>query len=370
MDCPNFSRTIAGLSLTVGLVVVGMRVPDRLTAQPLPVNPEPRLTPLPARLQLPAVVVDVVKQTASREFGVLVARLQIVRTTEQQWPDGCLGLGGANELCTQAIVPGYRVEVSDGVQTWFYRTDARGQIVRLEGASDPRLPVAVANKLVNQVAEDTGLPAATLKVTAVKPRVFDGCLGIYRPGQACTKIAIQGWQAIVKGQLRTWVYHLNQNATQIQRNRTASGAKNSVRVAFELFGVPTDTIDTNIVFQRTISGGLLGEVQTTTLTADGQVTSFRSSPWIKTRPVIVTTLKPRQVMRFKQLLENHRFPNLNGLSYLTEAVLADYPTTMLRTPTHAVQYVDLEQRSLPRSLQRIIGHWEMLIKADTSDGSR
>ncbi|NJK61022.1 MAG: hypothetical protein HC918_13330 [Oscillatoriales cyanobacterium SM2_1_8] len=48
------------------------------------------------------------------------------------WPNGCLGLGGPDELCTQALVPGWRVVLTDGQRTQVFRSDRTGRQVRLE----------------------------------------------------------------------------------------------------------------------------------------------------------------------------------------------------------------------------------------------
>ncbi len=74
-----------------------------------------------------AVLNDVVKRTSKT-----VADLKIIEAQSQEWSDGCLGLGKPDELCTQAITPGYRVVVTDGLRNWTYRTDQTGNTVRLE----------------------------------------------------------------------------------------------------------------------------------------------------------------------------------------------------------------------------------------------
>ena len=73
-----------------------------------------------------AVLNDAVKRTnkTANAFKILEAQMQ-------QWSDGCLGLGKPDELCTQAIISGWRVVVTDGLKNWTYRTDDLGNI-RLE----------------------------------------------------------------------------------------------------------------------------------------------------------------------------------------------------------------------------------------------
>ena len=83
-------------------------------------------TTLPAEVKS-AVLNDAVKRTSKT-----VSAMKILEVQSQQWSDGCLGLGKADEVCLQAIIPGYRVVVTDGLRDWTYRTDDMGDTVRLE----------------------------------------------------------------------------------------------------------------------------------------------------------------------------------------------------------------------------------------------
>jgi len=82
--------------------------------------------------QLPAAVAAAVRQDLSRQTRIAVGKLKVTESSRQSWPNTCLGLAKADEICGQAIVAGWRVVVSDGRQTWVYRTDARGNVLRLE----------------------------------------------------------------------------------------------------------------------------------------------------------------------------------------------------------------------------------------------
>ena len=74
-----------------------------------------------------AVLNDAVKRTSKT-----ISALKIIEARSQQWSDGCLGLAKPDEICTQAIVPGWQVVVTDGLRNWTYRTDEIGNTVRLE----------------------------------------------------------------------------------------------------------------------------------------------------------------------------------------------------------------------------------------------
>ena len=82
--------------------------------------------------QLPATLAAAVRQDLSRQTGIAAGKLKVTESSRQSWPNTCLGIAKADEICGQMIVEGWRVVVSDGRQTWVYRTNARGNVLRLE----------------------------------------------------------------------------------------------------------------------------------------------------------------------------------------------------------------------------------------------
>ncbi|MGL5058331.1 MAG: hypothetical protein ACRC62_00010 [Microcoleus sp.] len=82
--------------------------------------------------QLPAAVAAAVRQDVSRQTGIAPGKLKVTESSSQSWPNSCLGLAKADEICGQVIVEGWRVVVSDGRQSWVYRTNAKGTVLRLE----------------------------------------------------------------------------------------------------------------------------------------------------------------------------------------------------------------------------------------------
>jgi hypothetical protein len=342
--------TVVCASLSIGSLIASTA---NIPALSQPPNRSSAANPAPA----PAVIRSI-RQAVKQQFGV--AQISVVSVTEQNWPDGCLGLPKAEEVCTMAIVTGWRVEVSDKLQTWFYRTDRTGKTIRLENPDRSVLPQPVASKLIQQVARETNTPSGKLRITEVKATTYDGCLGIYRPAQMCTKIAIKGWQSIVTSPNRTYVYHLSQNADRIAQNTTASSAKRKINVSFGTFG-EIGSLAANEVFTSSVSGDMTGRMSRIVLTQDGKITRYQSSPTARFAPVVINTLSLDRLNAFKKTLENRQFPNLNGLTYLTSAALADYPTTTYQSQAAATQFIDLEKQSLPKSLQQVITSWESLV---------
>jgi hypothetical protein len=317
--------------------------------------------PVPMQASPPRSVIAAIRTDMLKTFGI--PDVNVISFSVQPWPDSCLGLPKAKENCTSGAVPGWRVEVSDSLQTWFYRTDNTGKIIRVEEPERAILPQPVARKLIQQVARDTRISPEKLKIAAVKPANFNGCLGIYRPNQACTKILISGWQAIVVSPQNTLVYHLSRDATRVAQNDTASGANKKINVSFELFGGSIPALASKVIFQSTVSGNLIGTTTTISLTEDGKITEFTTGSTIRSRLVVRKTLTPTQIKTFKLALHNYRFRNFNQLSYLTSAAVADYPTTTYQSPESAIQFIALEKQGLPTSLQRVIGMWESLIQS-------
>jgi hypothetical protein len=81
---------------------------------------------------LPPEVVVEIQNRASELLGVAVDQIQIETVEKRDWPNGCLGLAGPDEVCTEAITPGWLVVVNiNGVEHRF-RVDETGTNIRQE----------------------------------------------------------------------------------------------------------------------------------------------------------------------------------------------------------------------------------------------
>jgi hypothetical protein len=95
--------------------------------------------------KLPASVKNAVLQAASKHLQQPISQLTIIEFKQQTWGDGCLELANADEFCTQALVPGWRVVVGIGEQTLVYHTNQTGSALRLneKASSTPLAPVKI-----------------------------------------------------------------------------------------------------------------------------------------------------------------------------------------------------------------------------------
>lgn len=86
----------------------------------------------PQKPMLPQAIADKVLQDLAQRTDQPTSAFKIESSEATQWPNSCLGLAKPDEFCAQMITPGWRVEVKDGQKSWIYRTDQRGNTIRLE----------------------------------------------------------------------------------------------------------------------------------------------------------------------------------------------------------------------------------------------
>jgi hypothetical protein len=91
-----------------------------------------------------------VLQHASRQLGLPKSALRIVHAQPQTWSDNCLGLHDSEFFCTQISVPGWQVAVASGKQSWIYRTNASGSMIKME--QDTSAPSSAPSKERKEVA--------------------------------------------------------------------------------------------------------------------------------------------------------------------------------------------------------------------------
>ncbi|MDQ6881680.1 MAG: hypothetical protein M3150_06270 [Pseudomonadota bacterium] len=66
---------------------------------------------------------------AAQRSGLAPAQFQVVAAESVTWADGGLGCPRKGMLYTQALVPGYRVQLKVGKEIWDYHAGERGGLV-------------------------------------------------------------------------------------------------------------------------------------------------------------------------------------------------------------------------------------------------
>ncbi len=78
----------------------------------------------------PAVLVAI--GAAAEATGSLPQEVQVISYESRDWPDSCLGLAAAGEICAEAIVPGWIVQLNVGGTQVVFRLDDVGAELRQE----------------------------------------------------------------------------------------------------------------------------------------------------------------------------------------------------------------------------------------------
>ncbi|NEP12334.1 MAG: hypothetical protein F6K14_19430 [Symploca sp. SIO2C1] len=118
---------------------------------------------------LPTSVTNAVLEAASKLISLPISQLKIIEAEQQTWPDGCLGISSPDTLCTQALVPGWRVTVEAQEKSLIYRTNDSGSVVKLE-TNTAQLPTD--NNLPNTVNLVVQIPQEELPSPLAKDTVF------------------------------------------------------------------------------------------------------------------------------------------------------------------------------------------------------
>lgn len=305
----------------------------------------------PGSSSLPSTVADAILQAASQQTGLPTSGLRIIKS-EQITTDGCLGLGGPAEACLQIAMQAWEVTVEAGQQRLVYRSDSKGDQVRLNkdasNIGSTNLPQRAADAILRTASERTGLRTSQLRIVKSAQLTTDGCLGLPRPGEACTRIAMQAWEVTIEGGQQRLVYRSDMNGSRIRLNEAASTigtsgnlpktvANTVLQLASQQLGVPASQLRVTQAEKQTWTDGCLGLPSPVE-----RCMSVLTPGW----RVVVQGRQQSQVYRTDETAERIRAEGLNGQSPNTEALPATVTKAVLQ---------DAQTRSrLPLSQLRIV----------------
>lgn len=92
-------------------------------------TPEPVTPASEAPLDSPAVQAAVA--ALAKQLNIDAQSITVVSVEAVEWPDGCLGLAKPDQMCTQVIVPGFRVVLEANEVQYEVRTSLDGQQVAI-----------------------------------------------------------------------------------------------------------------------------------------------------------------------------------------------------------------------------------------------
>ncbi len=311
---------------------------------------------------LPRRVEAAVLRDASKRSQISVKELKIVESTPQTWNNGCLGVSQSSEICTQALVPGWKVVVSDGKQRWVYHTNSNGRLLRIAstqtgGNSETKLPESLKNAVILAASQRLSLPISQLNIVQAKQRTWkNGCLNLPRPDEGCTQALVSGWKVVIGAVDQTLVYHTNASGSALRLNEKASEiAENRITPVSIAKSELPPPINSNVIFRQIKSGGLFARTQETVLLNDGRIIRYEKGDANDPKRQ-VWQVSPQQVRQFQRLLEKNEL-SFQNLSYPATKGSADYITYTVTTVDGTIQYNDVSQSNLPKDLQTVVKAW-------------
>lgn len=165
----------------------------------------------------PAVIA--VREQTAQDQGVDVDAVAVISVETVEWPDACLGLARADEMCAQVITPGYRVVVEVDGEQYAYRTDLSGAVIRAEDglatdrSADAEPAMVVRQMLMQQLQANFD----EIEIVAVEEVEWpDGCLGLPADGEFCTLAMVPGYRIVLEVNGDQYVFRTNLDASVIR----------------------------------------------------------------------------------------------------------------------------------------------------------
>ena len=144
----------AGFAIATATPSLANAIPTSTTSTPLEVIQGIELAQTPSVEadtveSLPDAIANAVLDDISRRHNLDTSQLKILNVARQTWSDGCLGLGG-DQICTQALVPGWLVIVGSEEKLWAYRTDGTGSVVALDETLSQKMTARYTATLIEE----------------------------------------------------------------------------------------------------------------------------------------------------------------------------------------------------------------------------
>ncbi|MGG6269162.1 hypothetical protein ACQ4M3_26180 [Leptolyngbya sp. AN03gr2] len=210
---------------------------------------------------------------------------------------------------------------------------------------DYAYPKSLSWRVRRDLARRVGIPAKNLRVMEAQRQTWrDACLELAAPDELCAQQLVEGWRIVVAHGQQTWTYHTDATG----RSMRLESADRAV------------TLPRNVVFRSQSSGGFAGQSYETVLFTDGRVQQKITFVGGKNAPVRSWRVSPEKVREFQQLLDREQFQTFNQQTFPATPGAADFFVVRLTSPSSSVEYADIEQEKLPRSLKTVIQAWDSL----------
>ena len=151
----------------------------------------------------------------SGTLNLLPGQITMISTEAVEWPDGCLGIQKMGMMCTQAIVPGYKILLQVDGTLYELHTNQTGSQVAQMGEVAPT--GAVEHIVTTQLASNLGLNEKDISIVSSSAIEFsDACLGVAMSDVTCAQMVVTGKIIVLEANGVQYEYHTNNDGSQIQ----------------------------------------------------------------------------------------------------------------------------------------------------------
>ncbi|HSM54787.1 MAG TPA: hypothetical protein VK879_01415 [Candidatus Sulfomarinibacteraceae bacterium] len=204
-----FSKKAIGLYLILVLIILAAcspadnepaAAPEATATTPIGEPTTEAATPTPEAVQVGAEAIAAAMDNLSEILDVEESEITLDSITDMEWPDACLGLAEADEMCAQVITPGYLIVLEIDGEVYEVRTDREGRTVRIQQTADPtqELPAAIV-QAQQTIADELNVEPFDLNVVSFERREWtDSCLGLGGPAESCLQVITPGWLIMVE----------------------------------------------------------------------------------------------------------------------------------------------------------------------------
>ncbi|MEA5620094.1 hypothetical protein VB711_19920 [Cronbergia sp. UHCC 0137] len=169
---------------------------------------------------LPKNIAQAVLKDASQRSGVKIADLKITQVTATTFGNACGFKFG--EICTKEYKPiqGWSIVVNVDKKPWTYHVNKPGSQIVLDPqiivSSATQLPENIADKILLDASQRSGLPINTIKIIQATPKTFSNSC-VFNFGEVCAQIfdPIEGWIVTVQVKGQSWTYHVDQSGSRM-----------------------------------------------------------------------------------------------------------------------------------------------------------
>ena len=153
--------------------------------------------------------------TLSTTLSLPPGQIKLISTEAVNWPDGCLGVQRMGVMCTQAVVPGFKIVLEVAGKQYEVHTDEDGSsVVMVPGAANS---ANLEKLLIKRLATNLGLQESAISVVSTADVEFaDSCLGVAMKDVVCAEVVTPGKIIVLEAAGIQYEYHVSADGALVQ----------------------------------------------------------------------------------------------------------------------------------------------------------